>query len=177
MSDPLKNIPILVETTDGQFYKVGKGDATKSQTVVVYFDGRKASRHPDGNFWEGPVGPGSTGRNYEVRVAVSDVTSESLMSVPVSSDVTLRGKLYEGPKVSQGQAFVFSSTALESPNVAFGAAFVDLSIADQTLDDLAKRNAVVSASTYRDTGVGKAVVMWVTHDSQKGEESSTSTIG
>ena len=169
MSDPLKNIPILVETTDGHFYKVGKGDATKSRTVVVYFDGRKASRHPDGNFWEGPVGPGSTGRNYEVRVPVSDVMSESLMSVRVSSDVTLRGKLYKGPKVSQGQAFVFSSTALQSSNVAFGAAFVDLSLADQTLDDLSKRNDVVCASTYRDAGVGKAVAMWVTHDSESGD--------
>jgi hypothetical protein len=159
----MKDIPILVKTTGHEFYRVGKADVTQSRTVVVYFDGRKATRHPDGNFWEGPVAPGSTGRTYALRVPVSDVTSETLMSVPVSSNVTLRGRPYDGPKVSEGRAFLFSSTALQSPNVAFGAAFVDLSMVDQTLDDLSQRGQVVSASTYRDAGSGKAVAMWVTH--------------
>jgi len=160
----LKDVPIIVREPGGQLYKVGNADATKGGTdVVLYFDGTKVSRHGDGNFWSGPVGAGTTGRSYELRVPSTSVVAEPLCSITVSSDVTLRGRLYTGPKVDDSSAFVFPSTALASPNVAFGAAFVDLSRAEDTIAALNTSGTVVSAATYRDTGIGKAVVLWVTH--------------
>lgn len=156
----LRNIPIFVRDTDGKRYKVGKADATNAGTVVVFFDGHKTSRHPDGNFWSGPVGSGHT-RPFELRVHTSEVTAEELCTVPVRSNLTLSATPYSGPK----PGFEFSSTALAASNCAFGALHVDGSLLDDAIAGLEAQAAVVSASTYHDTAAGKAVVLYVTHGS------------
>ena len=86
-----------------------------------------------------------------------------LCSEPLPSDLTVRGTLYDGPQIGDGSAFTFSSTALQSPDVAFGAQLVDNSQLSECLEALERSPEVISASTYRETGVGKTTLLWISH--------------
>ncbi len=163
----LKNMRILVED-NGQYYKVGKVDTTdEGRNVYVTLDNTyKASRHGDGNVWAGPIDrSNSSGRSHTLCCPTSDITQEVLCNVALSSDLTVRGTPYDGPKITDGSAFTFSSTALASSNVAFGAQIVDNGQLSACLEALHQSPGVVSASTYRETGLGKSVVLWVSHSS------------
>ena len=165
----LKNMRILVED-GGDYYRVGKADTTKEGrdiyiTLNHTFEGRyNVSRHGDGNVWAGPISESDqTGRSHTLCCPTSDVTQEMLCNVPLPSDLTVRGTLYDGPQITDGSAFTFSNTALQSPNVAFGAQLVENSQLSECLEALEQRPGVISASTYRETGVGKTVVLWISH--------------
>ena len=169
----LKNMRILLRDSDGKYQKLGKADASEdAETVVIYFETNKATRHRDGNFYAGPVGPDTPDRLYELRVPTSEVTAEALLTVSVSPEVTVYSQPYEGPKVEPGEAFVFPSAALEHKDVKFGAELVDMSLVDQRLELLNEMSGVLSASTYHEAGIGKAVLMYVTHSTGLSSDTS-----
>ncbi len=163
----LKNMRILVKDGD-RYYKVGKAATTKQgRDVYITLENTfKLSRHGDGNVWASPIGEStSAGRSYTLCCPTSDVTQEELCNVALPSDLTVRGTPYDISNLGKGGALTFSSTALASSNVSFGAQLVDNSQLSASLNALHQSPGVVSASTYRETGVNKTLVLWVSHSS------------
>ena len=160
----MKPRPILVREEDGSLKKLGTVKATKGGRdlyVILEFDQVKVSRHGDGHFMARSWDPDSTfGRQSEIRIPTSAVTTENLITVGLPSNLTVKGSPYEGP---EGSGFEFSSTALGAQNVRFGALHADPSEVSGVLTSLKSRGHL-SSSTHFDTGSGKELILFVHHD-------------
>ena len=156
----LKNIRILIED-DGAFYKVGKVDAIDDgKGVIVYFDGTKMSRHEDGRTWIGPVGEGGE-RPVEVRVASSNITTETICECPIPSDITTYAKQYHGDPGKR--SFTMSSAVLAHENAAIAFEIANVQYVDEVRQKWEDYSGVESASTYIDKGFDQFMIMAVRH--------------
>ena len=155
-----------MQTTE-HLYKyayVDRLDQGDGLLVVIPYIREKASRHRDGETYDGSFGTGED-RPLEVRVPFSEITDEIVKSAPITSGVITEEFRLTG--LVPENALIFSSTVLHSAS-SFAAQVVDDSRLSKALRAWETHPDVLSAQTYRSNERGKTIILSVIHAASEG---------